>query len=103
MSKAVSSLVAKGPTLVKGFVDSATPKFNLFLKYARVELAPPTPGDIPQIRVGIQKLLTGFRTGKWKETTVKEAWLNSLVTAEVVFWFFIGECIGKRSIIGYHV
>jgi len=33
----------------------------------------------------------------------QEAWLNSLVTAEVVFWFFIGECIGKRSIVGYHV
>jgi hypothetical protein len=33
----------------------------------------------------------------------QEAWLNSLVTAEVVFWFFIGECIGKRSIAGYHV
>jgi F-type H+-transporting ATPase subunit g len=56
---------------IAGFVDSATPRFNLFLKYARVELTPPTPGDIPQIRSGIQKLLTGFRTGKWKETTVK--------------------------------
>lgn len=56
---------------IAGFVDSATPRFNLFLKYAKVELAPPTPGDIPQIRSGIQKLLTGFRTGKWKETTVK--------------------------------
>jgi hypothetical protein len=33
----------------------------------------------------------------------QEAWLNSLVTAEVVFWFFVGECIGKRSIVGYHV
>jgi F-type H+-transporting ATPase subunit g len=41
------------------------------MKYAKVELAPPTPADIPQIRSGIQKLLTGFRTGKWKETTVK--------------------------------
>jgi F-type H+-transporting ATPase subunit g len=41
------------------------------MKYAKVELAPPTPADIPQIRSGIQKLLTGFRTGKWKEATVK--------------------------------
>jgi F-type H+-transporting ATPase subunit g len=56
---------------IAGFVDSATPRFNLFLKYARVELAPPSPADIPQIRSGIQKLLTGFRTGKWKEATVK--------------------------------
>jgi F-type H+-transporting ATPase subunit g len=63
---------------IAGFVDSATPRFNLFLKYARVELAPPTPADIPQIRSGIQKLLTGFRTGKWKETTVKVCILISL-------------------------
>ncbi|XP_069686732.1 ATP synthase subunit g, mitochondrial [Periplaneta americana] len=103
MSKAVGSLASKGPTLVKGIVDYATPRFNVFMKYARVELAPPTPADIPQIRSGIQRLLTGFRTGRWKETPVKEAWLNTLVTAEVVFWFFIGECIGKRSIVGYHV
>ncbi|KDR17689.1 ATP synthase subunit g, mitochondrial [Zootermopsis nevadensis] len=103
MAKSLSSLLSKGPVVAKGVVDFATPRFNLFLKYARVELVPPTPADIPQIRSGIQKLLTGFRTGKWKEASVKEAWLNSLVTAEVVLWFFIGECIGKRSIVGYHV
>ncbi len=33
----------------------------------------------------------------------QEAWINTLVTAEVVCWFFVGECIGKRSLIGYNV
>ncbi|KAJ9594418.1 hypothetical protein L9F63_014143 [Diploptera punctata] len=99
----MSNLVNKLPILAKGLVDSATPKFNLFLKYARVEMTPPSPADIPQIRSGAQKLLTGFRTGKWKQTPVKEAWLNTLVTVEVLCWFFVGECIGKRSIVGYHV
>ncbi|PNF16730.1 hypothetical protein B7P43_G00870 [Cryptotermes secundus] len=91
MAKAISSLVAKGPTLVKGFVDTATPKFNLFLKYAKVELAPPTPADIPQIRSGIQKLLTGFRTGKWKETTVKVSIFISLDTLDkpLTLFFFL--------------
>ncbi|KAM8717618.1 hypothetical protein ACLKA7_004334 [Drosophila subpalustris] len=63
------------------------PQLDVFLKYAKVELTPPTPGDIPAIRQSI----------------VKEAWLNTLVTAEVIFWFYIGECIGKRHLVGYNV
>jgi F-type H+-transporting ATPase subunit g len=68
---------------IAGFVDNATPRFNLFLKYARVELAPPTPADIPQIRSGIQKLLTGFRTGKWKEATVKVCISRTMLDTKV--------------------
>lgn len=81
----------------------ARPKFNVFLKYAKVELTPPTPGDIPAIRTGIANLVKGARTGAWKNLTVKEAWLNTLVTAEVLFWFYVGECIGKRHLVGYDV
>lgn len=81
----------------------ARPKFNIFMKYARVELAPPKMSEIPQIKAGIGKLLSGFKTGAWKNLTVKQATLNSLVGAEVLFWFFVGECIGKRHIVGYNV
>lgn len=35
--------------------------------------------------------------------TIQEAWLNTLITAEIAFWFFVGECIGKGSIVGYKV
>ncbi|KAG8231343.1 hypothetical protein J437_LFUL012253 [Ladona fulva] len=103
MAKLVQSLSTKGPVMMKALVDDAKPKFATFLKYAKVELVPPTPAEIPQIRSGIQKLLSGFRTGRWKQLTVKEAWLNTLVTAEVCLWFFVGECIGKRSIVAYKV
>ncbi|KAF4528112.1 hypothetical protein B566_EDAN016593 [Ephemera danica] len=100
MAKAVTG---KGPALVKALMDGAQPRFQTFLKYAKVELVPPTPAEIPQIRQGIQKLLSGFRTGRWRQLTVREATLNTLVTAEVFCWFFIGECIGKRHIVGYNV
>ncbi|KAK7862019.1 hypothetical protein R5R35_002158 [Gryllus longicercus] len=103
MAKVVNLLTTRGPVLAKNALEAAKPKFDTFLKYAKVELVPPTPGDIPQIRSGIQKILSGARTGRWKQLTVKEAWLNTLVTAEVCFWFFVGECIGKRSIVGYQV
>lgn len=79
------------------------PKFQTFLRYAAVELTPPSPGDIPAIRAGIGKILSGAKTGAWKNVTVKEATLNTLVTLEVFFWFYIGECIGKRHLVGYDV
>ena len=81
----------------------ARPQLDVFLKYAKVELTPPTPADIPAIRQGISRLVTGARTGAYKNVSVREAWLNTLVTAEVIFWFYIGECIGKRHIVGYDV
>lgn len=74
----------------------ATSKFT---KAALVELRPPTPMEIPAaIRDGIGI----FRT-RWRDLTVREAWLNFLVTTEVVCWFFVGECIGKGNLIGYQV
>lgn len=81
----------------------AQPKLQIFLKYAKVELTPPTPGDIPAIRNGIGKLISGARTGRWRELTVREALLNTLVATEVICWFYVGECIGKRHLVGYDV
>ncbi|XP_026731330.1 ATP synthase subunit g, mitochondrial [Trichoplusia ni] len=94
---------AKLPALVSSAMAQARPKFNIFMKYARVELAPPKLSEIPQIKAGIAKLLTSAKSGAWKNQTVKQASLNALVGAEVIFWFYIGECIGKRHIVGYDV
>ncbi|CAH0592145.1 unnamed protein product [Chrysodeixis includens] len=94
---------AKIPALVSSALAQARPKFAIFMKYARVELAPPKLSEIPQIKAGIGKLLTSAKTGAWKNQTVKQASLNALVGAEVLFWFYIGECIGKRHIVGYDV
>ncbi|KAH8306765.1 hypothetical protein KR215_008607, partial [Drosophila sulfurigaster] len=81
----------------------ARPQLDVFLKYAKVELTPPTPGDIPAIRQSIGNIVKSAKTGSYKNLSVKEAWLNTLVTAEVIFWFYIGECIGKRHLVGYNV
>lgn len=88
----------------KQFLTYATPKFKVFMKYAKVELAPPTtPTEIKEIGTGIAKLASAVKRGRWKEVTVREAWLNTLVTVEVLCWFYVGECIGKRHIVGYNV
>ncbi|XP_077287391.1 ATP synthase F(0) complex subunit g, mitochondrial-like [Arctopsyche grandis] len=99
----MAAAVGKIPQLISGLVQQAKPKLGVFMKYAKVELTPPSPGDIPEIRAGIGKLLNGARTGKWKQLTVREAWLNTLVATEIGLWFFVGECIGKCNLIGYSV
>lgn len=81
----------------------ARPQFDVFMKYAKVELTPPTPGDLPAIRKDIEGLINAAKTGAYRQVPVRQAWLNTLVTMEVVFWFYIGECIGKRHIVGYDV
>jgi len=103
MSKAVSGITAKIPIFINYAIQEGKPRFATFMKYAKVELAPPTPGDIPKAMSGIRSILSGWRTGRYKQLTVREAWLNSLVFAEVSFWFFVGECIGKRHLRGYEV
>lgn len=52
---------------------------------------------------GLAQLVRGARTGAWKNVTVREGWLNALVTIEVLCWFYVGECIGKRNYVGYDV
>ncbi|CAL8122724.1 unnamed protein product [Orchesella dallaii] len=103
MAKAASSLANRVPDMAAALLKQAQPKFATFLKYAKVELAPPTPGDIPKAIGGIRNILSSFRTGRYKQLTVREAWLNTLVGAEITLWFFVGECIGKRHLRGYDV
>lgn len=82
---------------------AAKPQLNIIQRYARVEMAPPTFSDIPAARNSIMKIVHSAKTGAYKQLTVREAWLNTLVTIEVLCWFFVGECIGKRHIVGYDV
>lgn len=36
-------------------------------------------------------------------SALQEALQNGLVATEVLMWFYIGEIIGKRGLIGYNV
>ncbi|XP_003741237.1 ATP synthase subunit g, mitochondrial [Galendromus occidentalis] len=81
----------------------ARPAFATFVSNAKVELIPPSPREIPQVFAGFGQIMRSARTGAWKNLTVREATLNTLVGLEIYFLFFVGECIGKGSLIGYHV
>merc|ERR1711976_412913 len=58
---------------------------------------------MPAVQQGFSNLVNAAKTAKYRQVTVKEATLNTLVAVEIVCWFFVGEVIGKRSLIGYNV
>ena len=64
-------------------MEYSTPKLNTFWHYARVELAPPTPADIPKISEQLQSIVKSAKTGKWKQVTVK-VWIK-ILSNEVEF------------------
>ncbi|XP_040576382.1 ATP synthase subunit g, mitochondrial [Lepeophtheirus salmonis] len=67
------------------------------------ELLPPSPAEIPQAIAAATRVVGSAATFKFMNLTTKEALLNTIVAVEVICWFFVGEVIGKRALIGYKV
>uniref|UniRef100_A0A1A9X4P6 ATP synthase subunit g n=1 Tax=Glossina brevipalpis TaxID=37001 RepID=A0A1A9X4P6_9MUSC len=97
----MASAGSKGSITIRSLWSQVKPKIVIFSKYAKEELAPPKPSDYCAMREGINKMVKSFKTGSFKNLTVRDAWINTLVTMEVCFWFYVGECIGKRHLVGY--
>lgn len=52
-------------------IENSKPKLVTFMKYARVELAPPKIKEIPEVMAGFGRLMKGAKSGAWKNVTVK--------------------------------
>ena len=66
-------------------------------------MAPPLPAEWPAIKRAFGNLKDATITGRFLNVTVKEGVANTLVAVEIAMWFYIGEIIGRRSIVGYNV
>ncbi|KAH8325891.1 hypothetical protein KR067_009729, partial [Drosophila pandora] len=94
-------------------IVAGRPKFEEFLKYAKVELTPPMPADFKTLKKTAEataKEAKNVKNAKGKaqrlglgQVKVRDAWLNILVTVEVITWFYMGEVIGRRHFVGYKV
>lgn len=77
------------------------PAVQKFWGNAKVELAFPGPSEWPQVMSGFSKVVKSAKTGAFANLTVKEGAKNALVFIEVASLFYVGEIIGRGSIIGY--
>uniref|UniRef100_A0A8C5KXM1 ATP synthase F(0) complex subunit g, mitochondrial n=2 Tax=Jaculus jaculus TaxID=51337 RepID=A0A8C5KXM1_JACJA len=102
MAQFVRNLAQRAPELVNAAVTYSKPRLATFWHYAKVELVPPSPAEIPTAIQSLKNIIRSAKTGAFKHLTVKEAMLNGLVATEVWMWFYIGEIIGKRGIVGYN-
>eukprot|EP01147_Barroeca_monosierra_P006542 gene6542-9385_t len=59
------------------------------------ELAPPSPGQWPQIKEGLSGLIRSTQQMKFLDITVKEALQGALVGTEVFCWFYVGKFAPK--------
>ena len=103
LAETMQSAVQKASTLARAGLTAAKPKLRVFAHYAKTELTPPTPGELPQAIAGVSRLIKSAKWSRVKNLTVREAWLNTLVGVEVICWFFVGEVIGRGKRIEFSI
>ena len=74
------NFVAKAPAM---FLRFSQPRLATFVKYAKVELTPPSPGELGQVVKGAAGLVGDAITFKWATTTIGQAAVNAVVVTEV--------------------
>jgi len=99
----MAGMVQKVMPFINTAKEVARPRLAIFLRYAKVELAPPSPGELPVAIADLSTKVANLQKQAFRDWTVRQTAVNVVVGVEVACWFFIGECIGKGGLVGYDV
>ncbi|KAK2088399.1 ATP synthase subunit g, mitochondrial [Saguinus oedipus] len=102
MAQFSCNLVQKTLALVNAAVTYSKPQLATFQYYAKVELIPPTPAEIPRAIQSLKKIVKCAQAGSFTQLTAEGASLNGLVATEGLMCLDVGEIIGKHGIVGYN-
>ncbi|EGD73521.1 hypothetical protein PTSG_05225 [Salpingoeca rosetta] len=103
MAARAAGLVNKLKLAATDMALMAKPAMQTYGSLAMRELGPPSPAQWPTIQKDLQGLVKSAKSLKFINVSVKEAVTGALLGAEVLCWFYVGEIIGRGSIIGYNV
>merc|ERR1712168_1224751 len=93
---------SRGYNAVAKIARVTRPKVQNFAKNASVEMAPPSPGEfMGELNVLKNDILSGKSAARTSNMTVNEVTAKGLVLVEVALIFYLGEMLGRKSIIGY--
>ena len=88
-------------SLAQRSIAKSRPKLITFWGHARKELLPPAPSELGLAMEQAGTVYNNFASLKFLNLTMKEGVKNVLVGVEICCWFFVGEIIGRGSIVGY--
>ncbi|KAL7059989.1 hypothetical protein AAHC03_09237 [Spirometra sp. Aus1] len=105
MSNIVKFFVENSPKyairLYRFGAETVKPAATKFVQYARVEMRPPNKNEVTLAVQEGKTLVAYLKSGAILQKKIKDVALDSIVAIEVLMWFFVGEIIGRRSLIGY--
>ena len=88
-------------SLAQRSIAFSRPKLITFWGHARKELLPPAPSEFGLAAEQAGNVYSNLVSFKFLNLTMKEGAKNVLVGVEICCWFFVGEIIGRGSIVGY--
>ncbi|KAJ3339999.1 hypothetical protein HDU93_007548 [Gonapodya sp. JEL0774] len=63
----------------------------------------PNPAEFGKALSGVTGFFNAFKNGTWRYVTVRDATSLAARGVEIAGFFYVGEMIGRRSLIGYNI
>lgn len=59
--------------------------------------------NLVEAQSGVSAFMASIATGTWKQLTLRQVGHVAGEGVKIAGFFYVGECIGKRSLIGYQL